>query len=188
MKAEADGAFTIRKGTVADAALLAELAARTFTDAFARDNTPANMAAHIAHAYGVPQQTAELADPDGVTLIGDVGAAAMAYAQVRRGPAPACITGRDPVELRRFYVEQRWHGRGIARALMDAVFETARALGANTLWLGVWERNPRAIAFYVKCGFLDRGSQDFWLGADRQTDRVLVRSLAPSTNAAWPAP
>jgi GNAT superfamily N-acetyltransferase len=184
MNVETTGAFTIRKGTVADAALLAELAARTFTDAFARDNEPANLAAHIARAYGLPQQTAELADPDGVTLLGDVGGAAMAYAQVRRGPVPPCVSSPTPVELQRFYVEQGWHGRGIARPLMEAVFDTARALGGQTLWLGVWERNPRAIAFYGKCGFLDVGSQDFWLGADRQTDRVLVRSLALSADAA----
>ena len=53
----------------------------------------------------------------------------------------------------------------------------ARARGAGTLWLGVWERNPRGIAFYVKCGFRDVGSKPFLLGSDWQTDRVMVRPL-----------
>ena len=41
------------------------------------------------------------------------------------------------------------------------------------LWLGVWERNPRAQAFYRKSGFADVGSQVFLVGTDAQTDRVM---------------
>jgi ribosomal protein S18 acetylase RimI-like enzyme len=61
---------------------------------------------------------------------------------------------------------------------MTATIEHARFSGASVLWLGVWERNPRAIRFYEKCGFRDVGSQIFVLGADRQRDRVMVLSLA----------
>jgi diamine N-acetyltransferase len=60
---------------------------------------------------------------------------------------------------------------------MRAVEDTARQAGARTLWLGVWERNPRAIAFYAKCGFTDVGEQAFMVGSDRQRDRVMARSL-----------
>jgi ribosomal protein S18 acetylase RimI-like enzyme len=60
---------------------------------------------------------------------------------------------------------------------MAAVLRAAVELGGVTLWLGVWERNPRAIAFYQKCGFRDVGSHDFWFGNDRQTDRVMVTAL-----------
>jgi diamine N-acetyltransferase len=60
---------------------------------------------------------------------------------------------------------------------MQAVHDAARSRGARTLWLGVWEHNPRAISFYVKCGFRDIGSQDFWVGADRQTDRVMAMAV-----------
>jgi ribosomal protein S18 acetylase RimI-like enzyme len=83
------------------------------------------------------------------------------------------------VEIRRFYVDRPFHGRGIAQALMRAVEETARTLGGRTLWLGVWERNPRAIAFYSKCGFVDVGQHDFILGTEEQTDRVMARALSP---------
>ena len=62
---------------------------------------------------------------------------------------------------------------------MAAVMEAAQTAGARHLWLGVWEHNPRAIRFYAKCGFVDVGSHDFVLGADRQTDRVM---LAPVPN------
>src|SRR5436305_271799 len=78
-----------------------------------------------------------------------------------------------PVELARFYVAHAWHGRGIAQALMDAVKNAAEVLGGKTLWLGVWERNARAIAFYEKCGFRTVGSHPFLVGSDLQTDLVM---------------
>jgi ribosomal protein S18 acetylase RimI-like enzyme len=77
----------------------------------------------------------------------------------------------------RFYVDPIRHGHGIAQTLMDAVLTTARADAAHTIWLGVWERNPRAIAFYRKCGFEDVGSHPFLVGTDLQTDRVMTRAL-----------
>ena len=80
----------------------------------------------------------------------------------------------------RFYVDKAHHGRGIAQTLMQEAVATARKLGATTVWLGVWERNLRAIAFYVKCGFQDVGSQPFLVGSDLQTDRVMARVISSS--------
>ena len=61
--------------------------------------------------------------------------------------------------------------------LMDRVKGVARERSATTLWLGVWERNDRARAFYTKCGFTDAGEHIFLFGTDPQTDRVMVTSL-----------
>ena len=93
------------------------------------------------------------------------------------GDVPSCVRGSAPVELLRFYVDQAWHGQGIAQVLMAEVIAAAVADGSKTLWLGVWERNPRALAFYGKCGFRDVGSHEFVMGTDHQTDRILARSL-----------
>jgi GNAT superfamily N-acetyltransferase len=82
-----------------------------------------------------------------------------------------------PVELWRFYVERGWHGRGVAAALMEQVKAEATKRGAQTLWLGVWERNDRARAFYAKCGFADAGEHIFLFGTDPQTDRVMTMTL-----------
>jgi len=60
---------------------------------------------------------------------------------------------------------------------MHAVDGVARTLGGRTLWLGVWERNPRAIAFYTKCGLVDVGAHAFIFGTEEQTDRVMARAL-----------
>ena len=167
----------IRRARVPDARWLAELAERTFREAFSDDNTPADMERYVAEHFGSALQEAELRDPRLTTLVAEVDGAPAGYAQLARGAAPPNVTVREPAELVRFYVDRPWHGQGLAQQLMDATLSAAKAAGARTLWLGVWERNPRAIAFYRKCGFRDAGTQIFVLGTDRQRDLVLVRSL-----------
>lgn len=171
--------IVIRTGEESDATFLAELAARTFHEAFAADNRPEDMAHHISRAYGPSQQQRELVDPAITTLLAEVEGQLAGYAQLRFGAAPDHVAGESPVELWRFYVARSWHGRGVAQALMRRVVAEAYRRGGRTLWLGVWERNARAKAFYVKTGFQDVGSHVFMLGTDPQTDRILVRQLTP---------
>jgi GNAT superfamily N-acetyltransferase len=168
---------TIRLATPADAPVLAELARRTFFDTFGPDNDPADMALHLAKSFGVDIQTRELNDRDITTLIVEEAGEAIAFAQLSGDHVPACVTGPSPIELWRFYVSQEWHGRGIAKPLMERVKVEARARGARTLWLGVWERNVRARGFYAKCGFTDAGEHIFLFGTDPQTDKVMVAPL-----------
>ncbi|HUX32912.1 MAG TPA: GNAT family N-acetyltransferase [Gemmatimonadaceae bacterium] len=169
----------IRRAVAADADALAAFAERTFVNTYGAYNTASDMAAYVAGAFGAALQGRELADPGPVTLAVDAGGALAGYAQLRRpGPAPACVAGAAPAEICRFYVDAPWQGRGLAARLMDAVREAAAALGAGTLWLGVWERNARARTFYAKCGFREVGAAEFVLGTDRQADRVLSRSVA----------
>ena len=169
----------IRRAAPADAAPLAELAARIFAETFSDGTDPDDMAAHLAKSYGERQQSEEIADPAMVTLVAETGGLLVGFAQVRRGPAPDCVTGEAPVEIARFYVDRAWQGTGLAHRLMSAALDAARDLGGRTLWLGVWEKNGRAIAFYGKHGFRDVGSHDFWVGSDRQTDRVMAAPLGP---------
>jgi ribosomal protein S18 acetylase RimI-like enzyme len=171
------GEILIRRATDDDASRLAEFAQRTFVETFAADNTVEDMAAHVAKSFGPAIQLREIRDPGTMTLLVELGVTLAGFAQVRRGTPPACVTGNSPVELHRFYVDRPFQGRGIAQTLMRAVDDVARELGGHTLWLGVWERNARAIAFYAKCGFVDAGQQAFVVGTDQQTDRVMARSL-----------
>ena len=167
----------IRRGQPGDAAALADLARTTFFDAFAASNDANDMALHLTRAYGVTQQGAELLDPGMTTLLVEQDGAAIAYAQIRDDHIPECVAGPAPVELWRFYVHRDWHGRGVAQALMERVKAEARERGARTLWLGVWERNDRARAFYVKSGFADAGEHIFLFGTDPQPDRVMTLAL-----------
>lgn len=169
--------FHIRRATVADAATLAKLGAETFTTSFGEQNTPENVAKHLATAFGVEIQQREIADPAITYLIAEQDGHIAGYAQVRDGTAPAQVTGPAPVEVRRFYVVHAFHGTGIAQALMDSCAEEARTRGGRTLWLSVWSVNPRAIRFYTKWGFQDVGALVFMLGDDAQEDRLLVATL-----------
>jgi ribosomal protein S18 acetylase RimI-like enzyme len=170
----------IRRGAEGDARALAELAARTFQETFAADNRPEDIALHVARAYGPSQQLNELRDSNVTTLLADLDGQLAGYAQLRIGSSPKCVSGEKPIELWRFYVESAWHGRGVAQALMTQVDLEARSRGAMTLWLGVWEQNERAKAFYRKAGFTDVGSQIFTVGSDAQTDRIMVRRIGSS--------
>ncbi|MDP1571521.1 MAG: GNAT family N-acetyltransferase [Vicinamibacterales bacterium] len=168
----------IRRATVEDAAAVAALAEQTFRETFADGNNAADMDAHCMRAYSPAQQRLEIADPAIDTLVAEVAEGVLAgYAMVRGGGAAAAVQGPAPIELWRIYVDRVHHGRGVAQALMTACVEAARARGGLTLWLGVWEQNPRAQAFYRKLGFVDVGAHVFMLGDDRQTDRVMARAL-----------
>jgi len=170
--------ITIRAGRPDDATALAALAERTFFDTFAADNAAEDMAAYAAGTYADRLQRRELEDRDVSTLLAvERGGALVAFAQVRSGQAPGCVSGPRPIELWRLYVDRPFHGRGVAQRLMDRAVEVARSRGGATLWLGVWERNLRAQAFYRKSGFVDVGSHMFMLGSDAQTDRVMARPI-----------
>ena len=167
----------IRRGTLADAALLSELGARTFAETFAADNTPEDLAAYTTASFNVALQTAQLEDPASIFLIAEVNGAAAGYARLHNGEPEKCIEGANPIELVRLYVARDWLGTGIGGELMRACLDTARQGGHETIWLGVWEGNPRAQAFYRKWNFRAVGEHIFPLGSDRQTDLVMERSL-----------
>ena len=142
------------------------------------------MAQYLAEAFTPEQQALEIADATGTVLVAEhrdqSGTAALiGYAHVVASPTPEAVEGPDPLELKRLYVARAWHGQGVAQALMDAAIDAARARGAQTLWLGVWERNPRAVAFYAKYGFTRVGEHTFMLGSDSQTDWLLSRRVTP---------
>ena len=164
----------VRRAVSSDAAALAELGARTFADAFAAQNRPEDLEAYLAKTYGEVQQRREIEDPEIVTLLVHDGELLIAFAQLRGSSSE-----HGDVELARFYVHREHHGRGVAQMLMSAVVDAARELGGETLWLGVWEHNPRAIRFYEKCGFRDVGSHPFLVGSDLQTDRVMTFVISP---------
>ncbi|HZI49603.1 MAG TPA: GNAT family N-acetyltransferase [Pyrinomonadaceae bacterium] len=168
---------SIRHATENDAALLAELGARTFSDTFANQNTTEDMATYLAASFGPELQRAELVDPLNTFLIVENDDVAIGYAYLRAGKPPACVSGPKPIELNRLYVSSAFQGSGVGAQLMEACLTEARRAGYQTMWLGVWKRNVRAQAFYQRWNFAVVGEHVFQLGADRQMDWLMERSL-----------
>jgi GNAT superfamily N-acetyltransferase len=169
--------LTLRPATPADNLLLAEFGAQTFAAAFAADNTPEDMAAYLAASFSPEKQAAELAEPGALFIIAEDDGAPAGYARLRAAPPPAGIPGWRPLEIVRFYAHPARIGQGIGAALMQACLEEAARRGCDTLWLDVWEKNPRAIAFYQNWGFTQVGEQNFQLGADLQHDLLMARPV-----------
>jgi ribosomal protein S18 acetylase RimI-like enzyme len=172
-----DPSIRIRSATPDDNALLARLGAQTFRDTFGPDNTAEDMAAYLAQAFGAEKQAAELVDPRTTFLIAMFEEEVVGYARLREGPAPDCVSAARPIEIVRFYAAVSWIGRGVGAALMARCLEHARQRGCDVVWLDVWERNVRAIAFYRRWGFAEIGTQAFVLGSDAQRDLLMARSV-----------
>ena len=168
---------TIRRATEADAALLAQLGARTFYDAFAAQNTPENMTAYLTKTFGTELQRAELADPQNSFLIAEDDGVAIGYAHLRTGKPPASVSDSEAIELVRLYVSASLQSAGVGGRLMDACLNEARQGGYQTIWLGVWQQNIRAQAFYKRWNFSIVGEHTFQLGDDPQMDWLMKRPV-----------
>ena len=169
---------TIRRATTEDAASLADLGARLFDQTFRAQNTAEDMESFLASTYSPDLQRAEIADPDRTTFLALGGdGSAIGFAMVRRGTRANGVIGERPVEVQRIYVDRESHGSGVGASLMNSCVEQARAWNGDILWLGVFQKNPRAIAFYKRQGFEIVGVQEFMVGSDLQHDYVMARRL-----------
>jgi ribosomal protein S18 acetylase RimI-like enzyme len=182
MTLDAIAPITTRIATTADAAMLASLAESCFIDTFGAQNTADDMAMYVAGAFGESIQRDELADPCNTVVIaereGDVAGYAMLRDEASGERRPANGDRQTAIEIVRLYSIASLIGRGVGATLMERCLAIAAERGKDVVWLGVWERNARAIAFYERWGFADVGSQAFTLGRDVQTDRVMTRRVA----------
>ncbi|MBX2989023.1 MAG: GNAT family N-acetyltransferase [Bdellovibrionaceae bacterium] len=167
----------IRRATDADASILAELGRKTFVETFADDNTPEDIALYVAETFGTDQQLREIQDPARWIEIAWFAGTAVGFLHLLKGQPDPSVQGPKPLEILRLYVDSRWHGKGVGAALMERSLKIAFDGGFQTLWLGVWERNFRAQAFYRKFGFEIVGQHVFRLGKDEQTDFIMTREL-----------
>jgi ribosomal protein S18 acetylase RimI-like enzyme len=139
---------------------------------------------HCARNFRPEIQHGEISDPQWITILAEDDGGLVGFAQLRRESTTIGIPVARPAELHRLYVVRERHGRGVAHDLMRAVIAAAAREGADCVWLGVWEGNPRAIAFYRKHGFRTAGEKAFTVGRDRQRDLVMVKPIEnPSSSA-----
>ncbi len=179
--------ITLYQPTIADAAILASLSRQTFESAFAESNTPEDMESYMSEAFTEQKLTEELQDETSVFYVATLDERPIGYTKLRRCSVPDneepiripvnAQTPEEYMELQRIYVLPESKGFGVGKLLMQQCLQTAQQEGAKTLWLGVWEHNTAAIAFYEKWGFERFGSHVFMLGKDVQTDLLMQRSV-----------
>ena len=168
----------IRVAGPSDAALLAEIGAETFAETYGSANDASDMHAYVSAHFSPALQARELADPANSFLVAEAEGTPAGFARLRARVPPAPHQAARPIEIVHFYARAAWIGRGVGAQLMQGCLDEAVARGADLIWLGVWERNPRAIRFYEKWAFLQIGKKQFQVGTDVQDDLVLAR--APS--------
>ncbi len=170
--------MNIRYGKISDAQLLSELGARTFYDTFAKDNTPENITAYLKSSFSPEIQRKELAEPDVIFLITEYEGTPIGYAQLILDSKDEVIKGFQPLEIRRIYASQEHLGKGVGKELMQATIREAQQRNCDCIWLGVWEKNQRAIDFYKKWGFREVGTHIFSVGDDPQNDFIMELKLS----------
>jgi len=169
----------IRRAGPGDAAKLAALARSSFIAVFDNDDEIENARYYAERTFSDAQIRAELADASSTFIWAQQTGIPAGYAKLRRGTVLGCVTRPRPVQLERMYVDTDKIGAGVGKKLLHTAIKIAQSEGYQTLWLGVWEDNSRAVEFYQRQGFDIVGENDFMLGHLRQTDLIMALNLRP---------
>lgn len=167
----------IQPAALADAAALATFAAQAFADTYRGLDDEQEIADYVAEHFRPEVLAAVIGDPACTTLLVRVDEELAGYAILRVKPAPACVTSSDPLQLWRLYLGQRFIGQGLGARLMAAVHAEARRRGACSLWLGVYDRNVRAVEFYGRFGFTQVGTDKFLFGGRLYDDPIYAAAV-----------
>jgi diamine N-acetyltransferase len=160
-----------------DIPALVAIGRQTFTEAYAHLNTPENMAEYMNKTFTAENLGRELNQKASVFYKARVGGEVTGYLKVNYAEAQTDLKDPASLEIERIYVAEAWHGRGIGKILLDKAITVAREARLVYIWLGVWEKNPKAIAFYRKQGFEQFDTHNFVIGDDVQTDFLMKKQL-----------
>ena len=167
----------IRKCTIADLQALRDLAYETYDDSFRALNTPETMYAYLAEAFDLERVKAELETPQCGFYFLFAGGKLAGYIKINEAPAQTDINDTDSLELERIYVQKEFKRLGLGTNLIQYAEEIARSIGKKYIWLGVWEQNPKAIAFYETMGYVQFARHTFRMGEELQSDWVMKKEL-----------
>lgn len=164
----------VRLAETADAALIAELSRTAFRQAFAKYNSEADMDLFMNEQFTKEMLMKEVEERDGIFLLAHVLDEAVGYARIR---VENKFKQDAAIEIARLYVLDHVIGKGVGKALMNNCLKLANQMKMKMVWLGVWEKNERAISFYQNYGFEKFGEHLFLLGNDWQTDYLMRKEL-----------
>lgn len=156
---------------------LQTIAKQTFTETFGSQNTAEDLAKFLNEEYDFNKLKSEVADPESFYYFCYFNDELAGYLKLNIGSAQTESDYPEALEVQRIYVLQKYQGQKIGLSLMQHAIAVAKKIKKSQVWLGVWEKNLKAQAFYRKSGFEKVGSHDFVLGDDIQTDYILVKKL-----------
>lgn len=169
--------FSIRHATKDDAALIADISQQTFYETFAADNTKQDMDKFLNEQFTKGRLMLEVGAPGNTFLLAYHNDEVAGYVKLRESRPPASLGSENALEIARIYAMKHMIGKGAGKVLMQASIEIGKVKNKGVMWLGVWEKNRRAIDFYTKWGFQKFDETDFLLGNDIQRDWLMRKHL-----------
>ena len=169
--------ISIGRVTLNDTGQLQIIGRETFSQTFSAFNTEENMKNYLDESFSVEQLIAELSNPDSEFYFAQIGDQIVGYLKINFGQSQTELQDDKALEIERIYVLKEFHGKGVGQILYEKDLQIAKLKNATYVWLGVWDQNPRAIAFYKKNGFIEFDKHIFKLGEDEQTDIMMKLEL-----------
>ncbi|TYP73192.1 GNAT family N-acetyltransferase [Paenibacillus methanolicus] len=167
----------IKACTLSDLHVLQDVSIETFQDTFKHQNSPENMQAYLDRAFNLTQLEKELLQPSSEFHMIFADDDIAGYVKVNIDEAQSENMGQDSLEIERIYIREKYHNQGLGKHLVQQAIDIAKERGKAKIWLGVWEKNERAIAFYHKLGFVQTGAHSFWMGDEEQLDLIMTKTL-----------
>ncbi|MCG7381910.1 GNAT family N-acetyltransferase [Paenibacillus sp. ACRRY] len=168
----------ITKCSCEDLQVLQKISIDTFHDTFKDQNTPENMEAYLGKAFHLEQLEGELANPSSDIYFINYNEELAGYLKVNVNDAQSEKMGEEFLEIERIYIRNQFQNYGLGKHLLNKAIEVAMDKNKSKIWLGVWEKNRKAIAFYNKMGFIQTGAHSFYMGDEEQTDFIMSKTLA----------
>ncbi len=167
----------IRDATKADAGMIADISRSTFYQTFAPYNTPEDIDKFMVEQFSREKLIAQVGAPGNIFFMAYLNNEMLGYVRMVEGPNPEGLGKLRAIEIARIYAVSNAIGKGVGSKLMQEAIDIAFKKKKEAIWLGVWEKNQRAIEFYTKWGFEKFGVHDFVLGNDVQTDWLMMRKV-----------
>ncbi len=169
--------ITIKKATPKDIDLLQKISRETFFETYSKLNTEENMKKYLEENFALETLTTELDNSNSEFYFALRGADVIGYLKLNFGASQTDLKDNKSVEIERIYVLRAFHGNNVGHMLYEKAIQVAKQIKADYVWLGVWEENAKAIAFYKKHGFVEFDKHIFKLGDDEQTDFMMKLEL-----------
>ena len=158
---------------VAEVDALCAISCSTFSQTFLAQNTAEDMEAYLTSSFSVEKLTQEITNPNSAFFFAKENEQVLGYLKVNAGDAQTELKDLNAFEIERIYVDKAYLGKKIGQLLFEKAIKLAKSKNATYVWLGVWEENHRALAFYEKNGFVPFDKHVFMLGNDAQTDIMM---------------